>query len=109
MVRIYDYTTHCKDSYLIREGSTIVLFNTKEKLIQRDAGLRFQLMFLYYSIPELKPGTKQYKKVLKQYEKMLSILPLPNRYQFRVLQPDTICKMEEQLKELRISLPEAWI
>ncbi|MBL6449639.1 hypothetical protein JMN32_25235 [Fulvivirga sp. 29W222] len=76
MIKIYDYTKTIKDTYFIKDGSNVALFDMQTLTIQRSKGLRYQLFFLNTSVMELKPGTEQYNRVIKEYEILLSKLPL---------------------------------
>lgn len=79
MIRIYQYS-EIKDVYFIKEGSNVVKFDSRSKVIEKGRGLRIQLFFLNFSVKKLQRGTKEYNKVLDEYENMLARLPLPYRY-----------------------------
>lgn len=95
MIRIYKDNISSK-SFYIREGSNVAIFHSRNKEIKRST--RIELLLKTSSLTECKPGTKVYEFILKSYQNLLANFPLPGRYDFHVLKPNTLSSMEQQLK-----------
>lgn len=100
MIRIYKDNIS-SNSFYIREGSNVAIFNSRNKEIKRST--RVELLLKTSSLTECKPHTKAYAIILKNYENLLANFPLPGRYDFHVLKQGALSNMERQVEQLRIN------
>lgn len=73
-MKIYDYTHVLEHSYFIQDGGRVVLIDLDLKTISVSKTLRLFFILSKYECCRLKEGSRQYHKVLKEYNQLLQRL-----------------------------------